>query len=78
MAANQGVISAIIHARPAAGRNARSQRTERSRIDNASAVSPTNMMISGPLTSTPPAIAVHKIAGSRQPLGSSGARRCAR
>ena len=38
------------------------------------AVSPTNIRISGPLISTPPAIAVHRIAGQRQPVSISGAR----
>ena len=72
MAANHGSTSSSIQTTPVNGRSARIQRAERSRIDSATAVKPTNIRISGPLTSTPAAIAVHRIAGSRQPAGRAG------
>ena len=78
MAANQGNTSTIIHAKPANGLSDQSQRPERSAIDSVIVVSPTNIRINGPLIKTPAAIAVHRIAGSRQPTGTSGVRRVVR
>ena len=75
MATNQGSTSTIIQAMPVYGRSAKIQRAERSRIASVMAVSATNIKISGPLISTPPASAVQNIAGSRQPGLSCGALR---
>ena len=72
MAMNQGSTSTINQARPANGRSDHIQRAERSAIESVTAVSTTNIRINGPLSSTPPASAVHKIAGSRQPMVTSG------
>ena len=78
MAMNQGSTSSTSHARPANGRSDHTQRPDRSAIDSVSAVSTTNIRINGPLSSTPPASAVHRITGSLQPILVSGVRRLAR
>ena len=78
MATNHGSTKSSIQAMPVTGRNAPIQRQERSRIDSVSAVKTTNIRISGPLSSTPAAIAVHKIAGIIQPVSACGARRVPR
>src|SRR5262249_30240786 len=66
MAANHGSASTRIHAMPAAGFRRSSHAAERSTTTSVKAHKPTNSRISGPLMSTPPAIAVQKIAGRRQ------------
>jgi hypothetical protein len=61
---------------PTSGRNANSQRAERSTIASVTAVSPTNSTITGPLSITPAAIAVQKIAGRIQEARASRCWRC--
>ena len=75
MARNQGSTRISSQTRPVSGRVAFSQRAERSTMDSVAHVSTTNITMSGPLIRMPPAIAVHRIAGHRQPTGPSGWRR---
>ena len=75
MAANQGSTNTMSQANPAKGRSDQIQRPERSAIDSVSAVSATNIKISGPLSSTPTPSAVHNIVGNCQPTIVSGSRR---
>ena len=64
MARNQGSTNTAIHAMPGSGRNASSQRAERSMTTSVPTARKTNIRINGPLIRMPPANAVQKIAGS--------------
>ena len=78
MAMNQGSTRSSIQTKPGKGFKRLSHSAERSRIDSVRAVSPTNIRISGPFSSTPPPIAVHRSAGIVQLIGALGARRLIR
>ena len=76
MATNQGNARTATHKIPAAGRSLQTQRAERSSAISASADNITSMRINGPFNSTPPAIAVQKIAGIFHPETSAAPGRC--